>query len=72
MKEGLSEREALDLADRLFDRDRDPSDGRRLCFECAHYTDRKLCSKLVRGGREQQPLRFVLQRCEWFALRSKQ
>ena len=71
IQEGLSPREALDLADRMHDRDRDPSDDRRLCFECAHYTARKTCSKLIRGGKEQQPLRFVLQRCEWFTLRSK-
>ena len=71
IEEGLSAREALDLADRMYDRDRDPSDDRRLCFECANYTVRKMCSKLIRGGKEQRPLRFVLQRCEWFMLRSK-
>lgn len=69
MEEGLSEREALDLADVMYDRDR-TGDDRRLCFECANYTERKTCSKLIRGGKEQRPLRFVLQRCEWFTLRS--
>lgn len=67
--EGLTEREALDLADKMYDRDLDP-DGRRLCFECANYTVKKTCSKLILGGKEQRPLRFVLQRCEWFTLRS--
>lgn len=71
VEEGLSAREALDLADRTYDRDLDPSDDRRLCFECANYTERKTCLKLIRGGQEQRPLRFVLQRCEWFMLRSK-
>lgn len=62
--EGLSSQEAQKLADSLDARDE--FDDRKLCFECANYTKRKTCSKLIRNGKEQPPLRFVLQRCEWF------
>ena len=37
VEEGLSEDEAYDLAEKLFDRDRDTMDDRRLCFECSNY-----------------------------------
>jgi len=71
-EEGLTPDEAYDLADKLFDRDRDEFDDRRLCFECTNYKDKeKLCTKLVDNlGKQQRPLRFILQRCDWFDLRS--
>lgn len=71
VEEGLSEREAFDLAEKLFDRDRDTSDDRRLCFECSNYEDHsKVCLKMRdRSGKFQMPLRFILQRCPTFQLR---
>jgi len=72
-EEGLSENEAFDLADKLFERDQDGYDDRRLCFECKKYNiQNKTCPKIVdRKGVAQQPLRFILQRCEWFELKGK-
>jgi len=72
-EEGLSENDAWDLADKLFDRDADPQDDRRLCFECKKYdTQTKTCPKIVdRKGVPQRPLRFILQRCDWFDLKGK-
>ena len=70
-EEGLSPDEAYDLAERLFDRDHDPQDDRRLCFECSHYADsKKVCTKLrTPDGKHKRPLRFILQRCPTFTLR---
>jgi len=72
-EEGLTPDEAYDLADKLFERDRDEFDDRRLCFECTNYNDKaKTCSKIVdKLGKQQRPLRFILQRCDWFNLRGK-
>ena len=72
-EEGLSENEAFDLADKLFERDQDGYDDRRLCFECKKYNiQNKTCPKIVdRRGVPQRPLRFILQRCEWFELKGK-
>ena len=69
--EGCTEEEAWELAETLFDRDRDPMDDRRLCFECKNYVDdKKVCQKMTdRYGRPQRPLRFVLQRCPDFKLK---
>ena len=71
VEEGLSEDEAYDLAEKLFDRDRDTMDDRRLCFECSNYVDKsKVCLKMRdRYGKPQIPLRFILQRCENFQLK---
>jgi hypothetical protein len=71
--EGLSPDEAWELADKLWERDKDPVDDRRVCFECQNYNDNhKTCSKIVdQNNRPQTPLRFILQRCEWFKLREK-
>lgn len=71
IEEGLSADEAWDLAEKLFDRDRDTSDDRRLCFECSNYEDKsKACLKMRDGaGKPQRPLRFILQRCPTFQLR---
>ena len=71
VEEGLSEDEAWDLAEKLFDRDRDTMDDRRLCFECSNYVDEsKVCLKMRdRYGKPQMPGRFTLQRCENFQLK---
>ena len=69
-EEGLSEMEAFDLAEKLFDRDYDETDDRRLCFECRNYVDEtKVCKKKIINGKPQIPIRFTLQRCEHFDLR---
>ena len=68
-KEGLSNDEAYDLASAMFDRDRDPQDDRRVCFECENLAG-KVCLKMRdRQGKPQIPLRFILQRCENFQLK---
>ena len=67
IKEGLSEDDALDLANKVTRRDSDPFDDRKLCFECANYVKNGTCLKrLDRKGIPQACLRFVLQRCEDF------
>lgn len=71
MAEGLSHAQAEDLAGRMFDRDRDPMDDRRVCFECTHYKD-KLCHKILdKAKKPTMQLRFVLQRCDHFDLKGK-
>lgn len=71
IKEGLCEQGAYDLASAMFERDRDPQDDRRVCFECANYVA-KVCLKMKdRYGKPQMPLRFILQRCENFQLKGK-
>lgn len=71
MDAGLTREAAWKLADKMFDRDADPQDDRRLCFECKKYDSRNgTCPKIVdRKGNPQRPLRFVLQRCDWFDLK---
>jgi len=68
--EGLSEREAWDLADQMLARDRDPFDDRRVCFECSHL-EGNLCNKIKVAQKALSPLRFTLQRCESFSLRKR-
>ena len=71
MVEGLTEVQAEDLAGRMFDRDRDPMDDRRVCFECTGHKD-KLCHRIL--DKQKKPtsqLRFVLQRCDHFDLKGK-
>ena len=71
IEEGLCEDQAYDLASAMFDRDRDPHDDRRVCFECENYVG-KLCMKtLDKLGKPQMPLRFILQRCPDFQLKGK-
>ena len=72
-EEGLSENDAWDLAEKMFDRDKDPLDDRRICFECDNYnTIKKTCKKIVdKRGYQLLPLRFILQRCEFFQLKGK-
>ena len=68
-KECLCIDQAYDLASAMLDRDRDPHDDRRVCFECENYVG-KVCMKMRdKLGKPQMPLRFVLQRCENFQLK---
>jgi len=68
-KEGLCNDQAYDLASAMMDRDRDPHDDRRVCFECENYVG-KVCMKMKdKLGKPQMPMRFVLQRCENFQLK---
>jgi hypothetical protein len=73
MKEGLNIQEAWKLADQMYDRDNDSQDDRRLCFECKKYNERyRTCPMIFDNkGNAQRPLRFTLQRCEWFELKGK-
>ena len=73
MLEGLPEEDALELADKMFLRDTGADfDDRRICFECKKYdVDRKVCPEIKFQGRPQRPLRFQLQRCDWFVLKGK-
>ena len=69
LKEGLCYEGAYDLASEMFDRDRDPHDDRRVCFECENYVG-KVCMKMRdKLGKPIMPLRFVLQRCDYFQLK---
>ena len=71
--EGLSADDAWHLADRLWERDADSFDDRRVCFECKKYdTKNKTCPEYVdRFGRPERPPRFTLQRCPWLDLKGK-
>ena len=73
MDAGLSREEAWELADKMFNRDVDPQDDRRLCFECKKYNYKNgTCPKIVDSrGKPQIPLRFVLQRCEFIEVRGQ-
>jgi hypothetical protein len=73
MDAGLPQDEAWKLADKLFERDADPQDDRRLCFECRLFDAKTgTCPKIVdRKGKPQQALKFVLQRCDWIQLKGK-
>lgn len=69
IKEGLCSDGAYDLASAMYDRDRDPQDDRRVCFECEHYVGKVCMNIRDRLGKPIMPLRFVLQRCEKFQLK---
>lgn len=61
-KEGFDDSEKL--AEQMLYRDRpDSGDTRRVCFECKHLEGRKCMAQRV------PPLRFILQRCDFFELR---
>ena len=66
--EGLSQDEAHDLASQMTRRDNDIGDDRRLCFECVFYAN-KHCTKILYRWKPSQQLRFILQRCDHFALK---
>lgn len=69
--QGLPEGDSFDLAEAMWERDLDPQDDRRVCFECKHLAV-KYCSAITdRYGRPSQPLRFILQRCDKFQLKGK-
>jgi hypothetical protein len=69
IKEGLSTDQAFDLAERMFDRDREPVIDNRLCFECDHYKDLScMCAKYEK---KMEHLRFSLRQCPDFKLRGK-
>ena len=71
IKEGLCEKQAFELAESMWQRDEDPHDDRRVCFECENYVG-KVCTKMRdRLGKPQMPLRFILQRCDYFQLKGK-
>ena len=71
IEEGLCEDGAYDLATAMYQRDKDPHDDRRVCFECENYVG-KVCMKMRdRLGKYQMPLRFILQRCPDFKLKGK-
>ena len=59
-KEGFKDSERL--AEQMLKRDRDPQDSRRVCFECSHLRGRSCSAMSI------PPLRFILQRCDGFAL----
>lgn len=62
LRERLNPLKAEKLAEQMLYRDRpEECDDRRLCFECQHLDELKCKIKL-------HPLRFVLQRCDGFAL----
>jgi hypothetical protein len=66
VKEGLNEEEAEGLAEAMLVRDAE-GDDRRVCFECTKYQPAKVLCSVYR----KRPLRFTLQRCEFFDLRGK-
>lgn len=69
IREGLCRQGAFDLATAMHNRDMDPDDDRRVCFECQNYTG-KVCLELTdHRGKYQMPLRFILQRCDSFKLK---
>jgi hypothetical protein len=69
--EGLSQEEAYELADDLWDRDENGGEE-RVCFECRHLEGKKSCTKIRDSqGNPTNPDRFVLQRCDKFKLKGK-
>jgi len=71
VSEGLCEDQAWKLADQMWDRDNDPHDDRRVCFECRHYVG-KYCMRIKdKFNRPTMQLRFILQRCDYFELKGK-
>jgi hypothetical protein len=69
VSEGLCEDTAYKLAEQMFERDRDPQDDRRVCFECDNYLGRVCIKMKDKMGKPTMPLRFVLQRCDFFKLK---
>ena len=69
-KEGLCEEQAYKLAEQMYERDRDPHDDRRVCFECEKYMG-GFCLGYLKDSRPTRPLRFILQRCDKFKLKKK-
>ena len=68
LSEGLCDDKAYRLAEQMHERDFDPQDDRRVCFECDNYVG-KVCIKILHKNRPSMPLRFQLQRCDYFKLK---
>lgn len=67
MAEGLDHDEAAELAFAMTERDRDPMDDRRVCFECQHHVKSR-CERIKdKAGKPTQQLRFILQRCDFLS-----
>ena len=71
IEEGLCEEQAWDLAEKMFERDRDGLDDRRVCFECKNYVAKHCIAYTDKFNRPTMQLRFVLQRCPKFILKGK-
>ena len=71
IEEGLCEEKAWDLAEQMFERDKDCHDDRRVCFECKNYVNRHCIAYTDKFNRATMQLRFVLQRCPKFILKGK-
>jgi hypothetical protein len=71
VSEGLCEEGAWDLAERMMNRDNDPHDHRRVCFECTRYVARHCTAYKNQWGKPTMPLRFILQNCDKFNLKGK-
>lgn len=69
MAEGLCEDQAWDLADNMWNRDNDPQDDRRVCFECKNYVAKLCTAYRDKFNRPTMQLRFILQRCDRFQLK---
>lgn len=67
IQEGLPKQEAEELAEQMLIRDFEGIDDRRVCFECTKYQPAKVLCSVYR----KRPLRFTLQRCEFFDLKGK-
>jgi hypothetical protein len=71
MENGLNESDAWDLAERMFTRDKEKLDDRRVCFECVHLKGRECHGITDRFGKPTTQMRFILQRCPSFKLKGK-
>jgi hypothetical protein len=69
--EGLCEDQAWDLADKMWNRDADIGDDRRVCFECRNYVAKHCTAYTDKFNRPTMQLRFILQRCPKFILKGK-
>lgn len=64
VQHGLPLPDAMTLAEQLTRRDRpEEGDNRRVCFECKHLNGKRCMAQSV------PPLRFILQRCDFFKLK---
>jgi len=71
VENGLNESDAWDLAERMFMRDKEQLDDRRVCFECVHLKGRECHGITDRFGKTTTQMRFILQRCPSFKLKGK-
>ena len=72
-----TELEAEDLAERMLYRDRDTTDDRRICLECAYLLNdvrqsRHVCqNRYASVVRTFEPCKTVLWRCDYFWMKGK-